>query len=371
LGHRQETVAIIGGGLAGIIAAATAAKYGAKVILVTSGAGTLGMSGGSVNLQGLDLKRPYLAEAMNFFTEMMVVAGCEYKGNLRELQLIPNAMGSFQEMSLAPTFVSAGSPVNGSKVMVVGIHGLSGFNPDLTAELLTASANKRDFQVKYTGTMIEVPWLKKRTFNTLDLANYLEKQENRDKLAEITKPLVKNCSLLLLPAILGQQIGSKEFTAFEEKVGCTVVELNTVPPSIIGLRIFQCLQKYLQKVGVDIRSGYPVQSLQLQAGRCTAVTLDTPGRKNVIKADNFIVATGRINTFHIAITEGGKDTDVLLKEDATINEHMQLLNENQIPIAANVYGAGSILKSYSCKNGNSLAILTGYQAGMIAMGVKK
>jgi len=371
LDHTQETVVVIGGGLAGIIAAATAVKYGGKVTLVTSGAGTLGMSGGSVNLQGINLKQPHLEEAMNFFTDMMTVTGCEYKGNYREIQLIPHAMGSFQEMSLAPTFVSAGSPVNGSKVMVVGIRGLSGFNPNLTAELLTASANKRDFQVEYTGSMIEVPWLKKRTFNTLDMANYLEKQENRDKLAEIIKPLVKNYSLLLLPAILGQQIGSQEFANFEEKVGCTVGELNTVPPSVIGLRIFQCLQKYLQKVGVDIHSGYPVQSLQLQAGRCTAVTLDTPGRKRVIKADNFIVATGRINTFYIAITEGGKDSDVHLKEDAIINEYMQLLNENQFPIAANVYGAGSILKGYDCKNGNSLAILTGYQAGMIAMGVKK
>lgn len=368
--HTQKNIVVIGGGLAGIIAAATAVKYGAKVTLLSSGAGTLGMSGGSVNIQGLDLKQPYFEEAMDFFTDMMVVAGCEYKGNFREIQLIPNAMGNFQEMSMAPTFIAAGSPVNGSKVMVVGIRGLSGFNANLTAELLTRAANRRDLQVEYTASVIEVPWFKERSFNTLDMANHLEEHHYRDKLAEIIKPLVKDYGLLLLPAILGQQTGNAEFARFEEKVGCSVAELNTVPPSVVGLRIIQCLQNYLQKAGVDINTGYPVQSLQLQAGHCTAVTLDTPGRKRVIKADGFIVATGRINIFNLAINNEGNDAKVYLTEDITVNEHMQLLNGDQIPIAANVYGAGSLLKGYDCRNGNSLAILTGYQAGIMATGVK-
>ena len=42
-----------------------------------------------------------------------------------------------------------------------------------------------------------------------------------------------------------------------------------------------------------------------------------------------------------------------------------------MPFAANVYGAGSILEGFVSKNGNALAILTGYQAGIIAAGVKK
>ncbi len=367
----QETVLVIGGGLTGIIAAAVAINSGAKVILATNGPGTLAMSGGNITIQGIDLKHPYLEEAMRFFTDMMTEAGCEYKGEFRGRELIPNVMGNFQEVAMVPSSIWSGSPINGSKVMVLGIHGLSGFNPNLIAELLTASAVRRNFQVEYIGRRIEVPWLQNRAFNTLDIANHLEEQQNRDKLAEIIKPLVEDYSLVLMPAILGQQTGSTEFARFAENVGCAVGELNTVPPSVVGLRIYQCLLKYLQKVGVDINFGYPVRSLQLQAGRCTAAILDTPGRKRVIKANQFILATGRINIFDLAVNNEGEDTEWYLKAEAAVNEHLQLLNQDKVPFAANVYGAGSILEGFVSKNGNALAILTGYQAGIIAAGVKK
>jgi len=367
LDNLQRTVLVIGGGLAGITAAAVAIKKGAKVTLATSGPGTLAMSGGSISSQGIDPKHPCLEKAMGFFTDMMARAGCEYKGEFRDRQLVPNALGSFQEVSMAPASIWSGSPVKGNKVMVLGIRGLSGFNANLTAELLTESAGRRNLPVEYTGRMIEVPWLQNRGFNTLDLANHLEEQQNRDKLAEIIKPLIKDYSLLLMPAILGQQIGSTELAQFAEKVGCSVGELNTVPPSVVGLRISQSLLKYLQKAGVDINFGYPVQSLQWQAGRCTAAILDTPGRKRIIKADHFILATGRINKFDLVINHEGKDTEWDL-EETVVNEQMQLLNQDKLPVAANVYGAGSILKGFDCRNGNALAILTGYQAGIIAAG---
>ncbi|MHB8075590.1 FAD-binding protein [Desulfosporosinus fructosivorans] len=367
----QESVLVIGGGLAGITATAVAIKRGAKVTLVTNGPGTLAMSGGSISIQGMDLKHPCLEKAMGFFTAMMTAAGCEYKGELRQRQLVPNAMGSFQEVSMAPASIWSGRPVNGSKVMVLGIRGLSGFNANLTAELLSLSAGKLNLQVEYTGKMIDVPWLQTPGFNALDIANHLEDQQNRDKLAEMIKPLLEDYNLLLMPAILGLQTGSTEFARFEEKVGCSVGELYTVPPSVVGVRIFQCLLKYLQKAGAEINFGYPIQSLQLQAGRCTAAILDTPGRKRVIKADNFILATGRINKFDLVLNYEGKDTEWDQEEEAAVNEQMQLLNRDKLPVAVNVYGAGSILEGFNYRNGNAQAILTGYQAGIIAAGGEK
>lgn len=366
----HKTVLVIGGGLAGIIAAAVAINSGAKVILVSNGPGTLAMSGGSINIQGIDRKHPYLEKAMGFFTDMMAEAGCEYKGEFRGRQLIPNVMGNFEEVSMAPASIWSGRPVNGTKVIVLGIRGLSSFSPNLIAELLRASAVRQNLQVEYTGKMIEVPWLQNRGFKTLDIANHLEEQQNRDELAEIIKPLVEDYSLLLMPAILGQKTGSTEFARFTKKVGCSVGEVNTVPPSVVGLRIYHWLLKYLQKVGVEINFGYPVRSLQLQAGRCTGAILDIPGRKRVIKADNFILATGRINKIDLAVNNEGEGSEWYLKEEVAVNEHMQLLNQDKLPVAENVYGAGSILEGFVCRNGNAQAILTGYQAGIIAAGVK-
>lgn len=364
-----KTVLIVGGGLAGIISAAAARKNGAKVILVTSGPGTLAMSGGSINTEGMDLANPYLEQAMELFRDVTTIAGCEYSGMPREQHLIPNVMGNFQKVSMAPASVWSGSPVYGDKVVVLGIRGLSSFSPFLIAEVLNYSALRQNLQVEYIGKLIEVPWLPKRSFNNLDLAHLLEDQQKRDSLAEIIKPLVQEANLLLLPAILGQKTGSAEFAAFTKMVGCSVAEMSTVPPSVVGLRVYQALLKYLQKNGVELNIGYPVQALQIQAGRCTAAILATPGRKRIIRADNFILATGRINKNEIIINNENGTIAHHFTEGIAVNKNMQLLKVDKIPFAANLFGAGSILEGFVSRNGNAQAILSGYQAGIIAAGV--
>lgn len=368
VGSLQETVLVIGGGLTGIVAAATAIKNGSKVKLVSSGPGTFAMNGGSIRIQSLAPDQPYLKEAIEFFSEMMTTAGCEYMGGLQEKHLIPNILGDFQEVSMAPASIWLSSPVPDSKVMVLGIKGLSGFNPYLIAELLSESAEKRNLQVKYTGKMIEVSWLQNRSFDTLDMANQLADQKKLDKLAEIIRPLAKDYSSLIMPAILDQQTGTIEFNRFAEKVGCTVSELHTIPPSLVGLRIFHHLIKYLQKAGAEINLGYAVQSLYIKDGRCTVAILDTPGRKRVIKADNFILATGRVNRLDYVVYSEGTNDEWKLNADNEVNEKMQLLKQDNLLIAENLYGAGSILEN--SKKGNAQAILTGYRAGVFATGGK-
>ncbi|TWH45058.1 FAD-dependent oxidoreductase [Sporomusa sp. KB1] len=371
MGNTRKQVLVIGGGLAGITAALAAAKYGAQVTLVTSGPGTFALSGGTVSIQGMSSEQPYLEEAIDFFRAMTAAAGCEYKGACNERTFIPNIMGGFQEVLLAPASVWAGRPVNGSKVIVAGIHGLSGFSAQLTAELLSAAVKKLGIQVKYSAATTEIPRLQNHSFTSLDVANYLEDKQNQKHLAELVQPLVRDNDLLLLPAIFGSKIKEQEFAEFIKQVGCSVGELVTVPPSMAGLRVFQLLQRYLTQAGVESNPGYPVQALQLEDGLCTAAILDTPGRKRVIKAQSIIVATGRINRNSIAITIAGKDNETFLQEDARVNEQLQLVNKNNLPVAANVYGAGNILETYECKSGNALAIVTGYRAGMLAAGVAR
>lgn len=366
-----KTVLVIGGGLAGIIAALAAAKNGAQVTLVSAGPGTFVLSGGTVSIQGMSREQPHLQEAIDFFKDMTTAAGCEYGGTFQESTLIPNIMGSFQEVVLAPSSIWGGRPVNGSKVKVVGICGLSGFNAHLIAEWLTTSVKKLGMMVTYSAANIEIPWIQNCSFTSLDVANHLEDKQKRDQLAELVKPLARDNDLLLLPAVFGAKMGMKEFNGFINQVGCSLGELITTPPSMAGLRVFQALQRYLKQSGVDTILGYPAQSLQLEDGICKAVFMDTPGRKRLIKAQSIIVATGRINKSSFVISSAGQDTGILLRENSSVNEYMQLLDETNAPIAANVYGAGSILETDDCKNGNALAILTGYRAGVLAAGVTR
>ena len=363
---KKKTVLVIGGGLAGITAALAAVKNAAQVTLVTSGPGTFALSGGTVSVQGMSKEASYLQEAIEFFQDMTAAAGCEYEGSWQERTLIPNIMGGLQEVVLAPFSLWAGKPVNGNKVKVVGLRGLSGFSASLTAELLTAAVKELGMQVQYSAAEIKVPWLHNCSFTSLDIANYLEDEQKQEQLVKLIKPLAREQDLLLLPAVFGSKLGRQELAKVSKLVGCSVGELITVPPSMVGLRVFQAMWKYLQQTGVDIISGYPAQILQIDKGVCTAVFMDTPGRKHMVKAQSIIVATGRVNKINIAIKTTDGTADCFLPGNCLVNESMQLIAEKDVPFAANVYGAGSILETNECKNGNALAILTGYRAGILA-----
>ncbi|WP_093794200.1 FAD-binding protein [Sporomusa acidovorans] len=364
----NKTVLVIGGGLAGITAALAAMKNGAQVILVTSGPGTFALSGATVSIRGMNKEQPYLQEALDFFKDITIAAECEYKGAFTGSTFIPDIIGGLQEIALAPFSLWAGRPVNGSKVMIVGIRGLSGFSAGLTAELLTSSVKQIGLQVTYRTATIEIPWVRNGFFTSLEVANHLEDKQRQAQLAELLKPLVKNQDLLLLPAIFGMTMGSGEFNGLARQIGCSVGELITLPPSMVGLRVLHAMQKYLKQSGVEIISGYPVQALQVEDGICTAAFVDTPGRNRVIKVGSIIVATGRINKSSLAIRTPSQKTETFLQDDCLVNESMQLLNEQNIPFAANIYGAGDMLETSDCKNGNALAIWTGYRAGVLAAG---
>ena len=111
-------VLVIGEGLSGITAAAAAARQGARVMLATSGPGTFVLGTAAIDLDGLEAADLGLAgygaeelrEAVEFFVELTDSAGCAYSGNTRERRWIPTVMGTFQEVSLAPTLPVAGRP---------------------------------------------------------------------------------------------------------------------------------------------------------------------------------------------------------------------------------------------------------------------
>lgn len=366
--NKQKHVAVVGGGLAGIVAAAVAAAKGAAVTLATSGPGTFALGSGSISFAGMDNGQPCLAPAVQFFQKITAAAGCDYQGNTGALEKVPTAMGTLQTVSMAPASIWAGRPVDGGRVLVAGIRGLSGFSAVFTAELLTVAAAQAGLKMEYRGLTVELPWQRNGSFNTLDAANYLETEYNRDQLARMLRPLTKGYQLVLLPAVLGRTTDRSALTRFVSALGCPAGELNTVPPAVTGLRIYCLLQQYLQRAGVEINLAYPVQALQVRDGSCVAAVLATPGRKRLIRADSFVIACGRINQIPVLVDKGGNGNAKELQADSAVNQYLQLLDNENRPVAANLFGAGSMLAGYDRRNGNALAILTGYQAGILASG---
>ncbi len=364
MAKEKIAVVIIGGGLAGLMAAAAAVRQGARVTVVTSGPGTVAMGGGGVSFRELDAEQADLQAAVELFTDMMAAAGCRYQGEITASRLIPNALGGFRQVSLAPAAVWAAGVEDHQEVCIAGWRGWSGFNAQLTAELLNQTAANSGLRVTYRAAVLEpADWINGE-FNALSIALQLNDAEQRKKLAALLRPLLKGSQLLLLPFLLGTTTGDQELEEFAAAVGCPVGEMAHMAPAASGLRIYGRLQKYLQRCGVEFRTAYPARLLHFRRNCCQAVVLDTPGRPCVVKADRFIVATGTINSHRLILESLSGRQEVA--ETVAVNECQQLLDRESRPVAGNLYAAGSLVAGGQGYNGNAFALLSGYKAGRAA-----
>ena len=67
------------------------------------------------------------------------------------------------------------------------------------------------------------------------MANALLLPQNREKLARVIKPLVKESKVIGLPAILGLYRTQEVIAHLEELIGVPVFEIPTIPPSVPGI----------------------------------------------------------------------------------------------------------------------------------------
>src|SRR5271165_6517318 len=158
----EFNILVIGEGLSGLTAAATACQQGAHVMLASKGPGTFVLGTACLDLDGLDARGPGLGEcranevekAIGFFVELTAAAGCAYEGGVRERRLVPTIMGTFAEVSLAPRALWKGDPRGAGKTLVVGIENLFGFNPKFVAERLSVHSQDMGLSLSYRGVAI-------------------------------------------------------------------------------------------------------------------------------------------------------------------------------------------------------------------------
>lgn len=97
-------VLVIGEGLSGICAAATACQNGARVVLASKGPGTFMLRSGCINLDeleasdgaGLPFKASDIGPAISAFVELTLAAGSSYEGGIGERRLVPTSLGTFR-----------------------------------------------------------------------------------------------------------------------------------------------------------------------------------------------------------------------------------------------------------------------------------
>lgn len=168
---------VIGEGLAGICAAAAAARSGMRVMLAGKGPGNFVLGSACVDLGGitsaelpaLDCSPKRLEEALAFFVDLCTAAGCSYDGGILEQRLIPTVMGTFQTASFAPRSLWKGDPRTVAKVAVIGIDNLSAFDADFVAEQLYFHTQQKGLSTSYRSATIRLQDLQ-RPLTTVDIA---------------------------------------------------------------------------------------------------------------------------------------------------------------------------------------------------------
>ena len=343
----QFDVLVIGEGLSGITAAAAACRQGARVMLASKGPGSFVLGTACIDLDGLDCATLGLSkcgasqmeEAIGFFLELTDAAGCAYEGGVHERRLVPTIMGTFAEVSLAPRSLWKGDPRGVAKAVVVGIENVFAFDANFVAERLALRSKDKGLSTSYRAVAIKLPQIHEQHWLTpLDIASEVDKHSSyAQSLMAALKPVVQDADLLILPGVLGLDSGDDYIRKLEADIGCAICELPTLPPSVPGLRLLRRLESQLTAMGAQICTGFSVQKLCMDGDRCTGAVLDTPGKPRTIHADTVILASGKFSR---------------LLEDRSGKE--------------NVFACGSVLGKFESRHGNAIAIVSGYQAGMLA-----
>jgi glycerol-3-phosphate dehydrogenase subunit B len=361
---------VIGEGLAGISAAAAANSQGLRVMLVGTGPGTFVLGTACLDVEGLcgtelapsDYRAENMEQALTFFIDLCNSAGCAYKGGMTERRLVPTVMGTFQTVSVAPRSLWKGDPRAAAKVVVAGIAALSTFEADFLAERLSFHSQQMGRNTAYRSVTIRLPEDHPHALTTVEIADRFDRNPSyRDALLDALRRVVGDAELLILPGILGVGSNDEDLSQFEEDIGCAICELPTVPPSVPGLRLLQRMQDHLVNNGVDVCAGFSVNRLCIEDELCTGILLDVPGRQRRVQADSVILAAGRFS--HLLESQALQSTAPRANQ---VDQQLRPVNSTGEVIARNLFQCGSDPGKAEPRHGNAIAILTGYQAGMIA-----
>jgi glycerol-3-phosphate dehydrogenase subunit B len=346
--HRFDVI-VVGGGVAGLTAAAVAARHGQRVALVATGPSSFVLGNGCVKAG--EFTQPSAAHevsaAIGFFLEMAEAAGCPFAGDVSEQRLLPTILGDFETVALAPRSLWNAEPCNSSSTAIVGIRELSCFDERFMTARMTEQARKLGFWCDYAARQISLAHIFGCSVTTLRIAAKFDSDAAyRVELAGALRLAVPGFDRILVPGILGLHSSGQQLAQFEREVGCSVCELPTLPPSVPGLRLFNRLMGHLNGIGVELFQGFPVQSLRIEDGCCSELQIASPGHPTILHGDCVVVAAGQ------------HSVGLVGKGCAGLDEQMRPVSFDGSVMTRNVFIADS-----GRHNGSAAEIFFGYRTG--------
>ena len=319
-------VVVVGGGLAGCWAGASAAAAGARVTLIRRALGATATSAGPIDFvppgeaaePGAWLARlartqphhPYVAEgAAPSLVELaaeaerlghaLAGAGCAMEVAQGEPMLLAGITGQARLAGMAPVVQAAGDlqRLAGRTVAVAGIAGLTRFDPGAVAAAIDERqlgwpAPLRAFALALAP---ELPGIAGEAAGDLDdatLARALEAPGGAEALGAAIAGTLRpgSAELVLLPAVLGIEDPGDVADRVATTAGVAVAELLTSPPSAPGWRLQRACERIAASAGVTSVAGTVASVERDESGTVAAVVLATGERT---ACDALVLATGK------------------------------------------------------------------------------
>ena len=336
----RDDVVVVGGGLAGSMAALSAAESGAQVRLVSHKKSTLRQASGLVDVLGavdgdapisdpfaavdrLPDDHPYhivgvdgIREGLRRFDD---VVGDQYRGAHTDRNaLVPTHGGTVKPTARYPVSVAPGLASVEEDTLLVGFRGLTDFDAGAAADHLAAAGVPFDVD----GATVDFPIRFRDDARTTRFAKALDtdQEDVRARLADIAAAELDGHDRVGFPAMLGDDHGVEVRESLEDRLGATVFQIPTGPPSLLGMQLEDRLIDALERAEVRLSTGNPAVGYEADEGELTAVTVDRRGQAVPYHADEFVLATGGlvgkgIDSDRESVVEPLFDCDVPHPED--------------------------------------------------------
>ena len=293
---KTSDVIIIGGGLAGLMAAAVAASRKQSVTVLSYGSGSLPLASGAIDfgsLENLPAHHPYQKiglkacdAAAKFFIDVAAQANLPYVGTVGKKIPIVTAVGTLKYSALVPESMDASKLASKKKIFVVEIAGLKDFYGAMIADNLKKYFPDKTFEV----AKIDLHMLGGRDITCMDAAQLLT--DNEQPLANELKALNATADdAIILPPIFGV-MGNFSRDVVKTQLRAEIIETTCLPPSPPGIRLQRAFTKYLQKSGVRVFENTKVVRGVTNGKKITGVVVENVVREKVFPARKVILATG-------------------------------------------------------------------------------
>ncbi|MGL5431218.1 MAG: glycerol-3-phosphate dehydrogenase subunit GlpB [Vibrio sp.] len=316
-------VAVIGGGIAGYCAALRALQAGKKVVLINQGQSALHFSSGSIDVLGRLPDGSLVDQPFEAFAALQQQApehpyskvGRQtseqgllwFQRTLQQAQ-VPlhhqadganhwriTPLGSLRNSWLSQPFVY---PYRGqadfARIIVITIEGYRDFQPAMLCDNLAQRPELAHTPI--IAASVTLPGLSELRGNpyelrSIDLARLLRQTSAWQALCQQLIQLAQPDDLVIMPAITGNGDGLQLMSELQQVTQLRFHEVPTMPPSLLGIRIEDALQRsFIQAGGVQLKGDKVVNGI-FDGTRLNAIYTQNL-RDFPLTAQHYVMATG-------------------------------------------------------------------------------